>query len=71
MATVHGPQARGNADDAQRALDAAAFTLQRFAVGGMWDVVGGGFHRYRRVPAWVRAAAGHQLGPACPAGWTA
>ena len=48
--------ARGNvADDATRdAVDhAIRFTLDRMAVGGMHDQVGGGFHRYSTDATWT------------------
>ena len=37
---------------AGKALDMATFTLQQMAAGGMYDVVGGGFHRYSVDEHW-------------------
>ncbi|MGH3008329.1 MAG: thioredoxin domain-containing protein [Gaiellaceae bacterium] len=34
-------------------LDAARVTLDGMAAGGMYDLVGGGFHRYSVDPAWL------------------
>ena len=34
-------------------LDMAEFTLQRMALGGMYDQLGGGFHRYSVDPYWL------------------
>jgi uncharacterized protein len=34
-------------------LDAVRLTLDGMAAGGMWDVVGGGFHRYSVDPEWL------------------
>ncbi|HWQ03914.1 MAG TPA: thioredoxin domain-containing protein [Longilinea sp.] len=39
---------RGN----QKALEMAAYTLSAMANGGMYDVIGGGFHRYSTDTAW-------------------
>ncbi len=47
--------ARTNADDATRmAIDEAVrTTLDRMAVGGMYDQIGGGFHRYSVDATWT------------------
>jgi uncharacterized protein YyaL (SSP411 family) len=37
----------------QRALDMATFSLERMAVGGLRDHIGGGFHRYSTDPRWL------------------
>ena len=37
---------------AGKALNMATFTLQQMAAGGMYDVVGGGFHRYSVDEHW-------------------
>ncbi|HET9213191.1 MAG TPA: thioredoxin domain-containing protein [Gaiellaceae bacterium] len=42
--------ARGGADDA---LHMATLTLDRMAAGGMYDVLGGGFHRYSVDARWL------------------
>ncbi|MGH3023340.1 MAG: thioredoxin domain-containing protein [Gaiellaceae bacterium] len=42
--------ARGGADDA---LSMATLTLDRMAAGGMYDVLGGGFHRYSVDARWL------------------
>ena len=34
-------------------VDMAAFTLEKMAAGGMYDQVGGGFHRYSTDPRWL------------------
>ena len=39
--------------DDPRALDMATRTLERMASGGMYDHVGGGFHRYSTDPRWL------------------
>lgn len=36
----------------QKALDAAVFSLKKMAEGGMYDQVGGGFHRYSTDERW-------------------
>ncbi|PSC70426.1 spermatogenesis-associated 20 isoform B [Micractinium conductrix] len=38
--------AAGDKQSADRALHMVALTLRKMAAGGMWDHVGGGFHRY-------------------------
>jgi uncharacterized protein YyaL (SSP411 family) len=40
---------RGN----DKALEAASHALERMSQGGMYDVVGGGFHRYSTDDAWL------------------
>lgn len=40
------------ADDAQASLEMARTTLDRMAAGGMYDQVGGGFHRYSTDGRW-------------------
>jgi uncharacterized protein YyaL (SSP411 family) len=35
------------------ALELAALTLEKMAAGGMYDLVGGGFHRYSTDPQWL------------------
>ena len=47
----HCTYARGTYN-AGKALDMAAFSLQQMAAGGMYDVVGGGFHRYSVDEHW-------------------
>ena len=37
----------------RQALEMARFTLERMAAGGMYDQVGGGFHRYSTDPRWL------------------
>jgi hypothetical protein len=39
--------------DSQRALDMATRTLDRMAAGGIYDQVGGGFHRYATDARWL------------------
>lgn len=44
--------ADGDTHGAARVLHLATFSLQRMAAGGMWDHVGGGFHRYSVDDHW-------------------
>ena len=44
-----GQHTHGN----DHALDVAVHTLQQMQRGGIYDVVGGGFHRYATDPAWL------------------
>ncbi len=37
----------------RKSLDMAVLTLDRMAAGGMYDQVGGGFHRYSTDPRWL------------------
>ena len=37
----------------QNALDMAVFTLDKMAAGGMYDQIGGGFHRYSTDERWL------------------
>ncbi len=37
----------------QKALDMASFTLEKMRFGGIWDHVGGGFHRYSVDERWL------------------
>jgi uncharacterized protein YyaL (SSP411 family) len=51
-------QTQGKVAEAKQALDMAKFSLTKMAAGGMYDHIGGGFHRYRYVPgpAWLSLA---------------
>ncbi len=40
-------------DKEQKALDMASFTLEKMRFGGIWDHVGGGFHRYSVDERWL------------------
>ena len=44
---------RGMEHSGQRALDAASHALSMMSRGGMYDVVGGGFHRYSVDDTWL------------------
>ena len=44
-------QGKGEDPEAARALHMATFSLDKMAAGGMYDHIGGGFHRYRCVCA--------------------
>lgn len=44
--------ASGSKAEANQALEMAKFTLQQMAAGGMYDQVGGGFHRYSVDEHW-------------------
>ncbi len=46
-------KAANGGENSQEALDAAYFTLQRIAAGGIHDQVGGGFHRYAVDDGWL------------------
>lgn len=45
-------QAAGSQVEARQVLEMATFTLQQMAAGGMYDQVGGGFHRYSVDEHW-------------------
>lgn len=44
---------RGDAEDDQRLIEMARLTLDKMAAGGMYDHVGGGFHRYSTDKEWL------------------
>ena len=44
---------RGYLDVSQRALDMVNTTLEKMAYGGIYDQIGGGFHRYSTDPFWL------------------
>jgi len=39
--------------DQPQALDAASHALEKMSLGGLYDIVGGGFHRYSTDDAWL------------------
>ena len=43
---AHPNQARAEDAEAEAALHMATFSLKKMAAGGMYDHIGGGFHRY-------------------------
>ncbi len=45
-------QSTAKAEDQKKAREMALFTLQRMAAGGMYDHLGGGFHRYSVDKYW-------------------
>ncbi len=45
--------ALGGEDNRQRADEALSLTLDRMAMGGVYDQVGGGFHRYSTDAQWI------------------
>jgi uncharacterized protein YyaL (SSP411 family) len=49
----HWAGTRSNAEPDQRALNMALFTLDRMALGGMYDQIGGGFCRYSVDELWM------------------
>ena len=44
---------RANPDLSQRALDMVNLTLEKMAYGGIYDQIGGGFHRYSTDAFWL------------------
>ena len=44
---------RGEATDDPRLIEMARLTLDKMSAGGMYDHVGGGFHRYSTDPQWL------------------
>ncbi|GAX77564.1 hypothetical protein CEUSTIGMA_g5008.t1 [Chlamydomonas eustigma] len=45
-------KAQGNVAEAKQALEMATFSLSKMAAGGMYDHIGGGFHRYSVDEFW-------------------
>ena len=43
---MHPYQAQAEDAEAEAALHMATFSLKKMAAGGMYDHIGGGFHRY-------------------------
>ena len=57
-------QGKGEDPEAARALHMATFSLDKMAAGGMYDHIGGGFHRYRWVNIRAEGSSCGFLGPA-------